>query len=452
MVAVVRLTPGARFAPARRVPSRVGLSALLLATLAAAPAAAQEERSIRWGEREGVLTTRVRSGPAAERIDLLLVADGYRERRADVFREDCEAVLALFQPEGEGAVEPFAIYRGAWNVHVLWLPAEGGWLRGTDSYLDVEFPNPAPSNRMGHDQDALRDLLATVATAGVPVDVCHVIHDSRRFGGSAFRGAAISVVSRNRDARNRDSRMDLRLVSAHELGHSLGGLTEERGHPDRCGDDAECAAGVSESGVPNAAWLPDADPAAAPWAAWLEPDAPVERRAHRGTPDYPFAADFDPDAAPIGLFEGAGLVGQDVFRAQAHCLMRSDAPVFCVVCREAVTRALHDLAPAAVVSAEPGPAGATTISVRTWIPAAWREVRWTRAEGPADPGLDARLEAATAAGALRVTVPAGARGAVRCVVVDRTPFVRSAPPTVTRTIPLEPTEPGLTDALGDLPG
>ncbi|MBX3465852.1 MAG: hypothetical protein KF878_03010 [Planctomycetes bacterium] len=387
--------------------------------------------------REGTVTTVLRSAPEWNALDLVVVADGYGAAERARFDADAREVLRLFEE-----VEPFATYRGLFNVHLVFLPVA----RRGETHLQVRYPQPVPSNRMEFDVRRLHALVgrATVA-AGFAADLIHVVVNQDRFGGTAHRGGRVSVVSRNRDARNRQHGLDLLLVTAHELGHSLGGLVEERpgdahGHDDH--DDH----------APNAAF----DRAQTPWEAWLDRDAPlVTSRQRPPGAAIPFTRGFDPDATPVGLHEGAALRARSAWRAQPHCIMRSDAASFCVVCREALVVAFHEHArPAALTEA--AVEGGVALSIETWLPPGQAVVRWDLAEGD-DPSLALRLEAATAAGARRVVVAPASRVVVRCVVEDTTPWVRGDRARVQRALvaTLEPPAAAggsLREALGEVGG
>lgn len=357
--------------------------------------------------REGTLTTVLRSAPEWNALDLVVVADGYGAAERARFDADAREVLRLFEE-----VEPFATYRGLFNVHLVFLSVA----RRGETHLQVRYPQPVPSNRMEFDVRRLHALVgrATVA-AGFAADLVHVVVNQDRFGGTAHRGGRVSVVSRNRDARNRQHGLDLLLVTAHELGHSLGGLVEERPGDEHGHDD-------HDDHAPNAAF----DRAQTPWEAWLDRDAPlVTSRQRPPGAAIPFTRGFDPDATPVGLHEGAALRARSAWRAQPHCIMRSDAASFCVVCREALVVAFHEHArPAAFNQADV--AGGVALSVETWLPAGQARVRWDLAEGD-DPALAARLAAASEGeGARRVVVAPAGRVVVRCVVEDATPWVRAA--------------------------
>ncbi|MEZ6183500.1 MAG: M64 family metallopeptidase [Planctomycetota bacterium] len=391
----------------------------VLTALLAAVAATAHARPFRFAGREGTVTRIQEAADPARAISFVFVTDGYSASRRERKRlaGDLEDALALFRE-----VEPFRSYRGLFRIEVVDLPAADD----DASELGVTIPHPEPRNLMLFDVERLGALLAAAGVEGAQVR--HVLHDATRFGGTAHAGEGLSITSRNAGRLNRELHFRLLPTLAHELGHAIAGLVEERAGA--AGEERlrEAAAGA----LPNAMTLG----ATPPWAGWLPP----EPRVHAPDADAAFARRFDPDDAPVGFYGGAGSLPEGGYRAQAHCLMRSDAHRFCVACRQALVVAFHRLARPLRLVATPGD-GALRLEARTGVPAF--RLRW-EVEG-ADRELAARVALTNAAQTSFLVVPADAR--VRCTLEDTTPFVRGEVPTAVASWPPTRDVAGLTAAL-----
>jgi len=407
------------------------LCALILVTLAWAK---DPPRPFSHEGRGGSVRLLREASDPQQAIDLVIVADGYssKKRERKRFEGDAKALLKLFEK-----VEPFESYRGLFRVHAVFLPTP----EDQPTQLGVEIPHPEPRNLMTFELEALKAILASAGLADA--ELVHVLHDINRFGGTAHPGEGISISSRNASELNDVLEMGLLYTVAHELGHSVAGLVEERPGPGR---GAERQLLAQAGALPNAWAPPDGGaPSAelAPWAAWL-PDEPV---VVPHDDDFPYSPTFRADKRPVGFFAGAASM-PGAYRAQEHCLMRSDTHRFCVVCREALVRAFYALSPPLRLEVQVD-GDELELQARSGVPAEQRRLRW---EVPgATPEVAERVARANAEQLDVLCLPVGSR--VRCTLEDRTPFVRGARPTASAAWPLQATQPGqLAGAAGALDG
>ena len=233
------------------------------------------------------------NGPAARKVDLLLVSDGYRAADAAKFRADARRlVTALF------AREPFKSRRADFNVRTLYVPGR---------------PAPVEFNIFGlqryalsYANRALRDL-----AAAAPYDSVQILLNDSKYGGGGIFNQQSTVAASNESAE---------YVFIHELAHNLAGLGDEY-----------VGTVTYETGAPVKIepWEPNItalhDPATLKWRDLVEPGTPL-----------PTPMSY---AGKIGAFEGAGYESRGLYRPEAACIMGSrNLRDFCRVCRRAIER------------------------------------------------------------------------------------------------------------------
>jgi hypothetical protein len=164
---------------------------------------------------EGRVVPVFENGPATQKVDLLVLADGYTEAQMPKFRKDAARLLdVLF------ATEPFKSRKSDFNVRLLELPAkepgiyrkDGGILRRTR--LGTQY-GIFGSERyvLTYDERALRDV-----ASAAPYEFLEILVNDARYGGGGIYGdqATASV----------DSAFS-NYVFVHEFGHHFAGLADE---------------------------------------------------------------------------------------------------------------------------------------------------------------------------------------------------------------------------------
>src|SRR5687768_8513785 len=169
------------------------------------------------------------TGPATERLNLLIFGDGYTAAEMPKFRADVDRVLNV-----QWSVEPFKSYRSYFNVYMIEVespvsgiscdPDDGNVKRNTPLKLQYSGTCPAGANARGVTfGDGGREVLDQLAAQipGVVGDNRQVlaVANTRTYGGIGGTNATTT-----------GSAPQGALVSLHELGHSLGGLQDEYPH------------------------------------------------------------------------------------------------------------------------------------------------------------------------------------------------------------------------------
>jgi hypothetical protein len=233
------------------------------------------------------------SGPANQKVDILLISDGYSAVQAAKFRADAaRLVKALF------AREPFKSRRSDFNVRALHVPG---------SPVTVQF------NIFGLDRYALtynNRALRNIAAAA-PYDVVEILVNDRKYGGGGIFNEQSTVAAANDSAE---------YVFIHELAHNLAGLGDEY-----------VGTVTYETGAPIKVepWEPNItalhDPSSLKWRDLVESGTPI-----------PTPMSY---AGKVGAFEGAGYEARGLYRPEAVCIMGSRTVLnFCRVCQRAISR------------------------------------------------------------------------------------------------------------------
>ena len=295
------------------------------------------------------------NGPASQKVDLLIIGEGYTEAERPKLRKDAERLSAkLF------ATEPFKTRKKDFNVRVLELPAAKSGVHRPRTRDDrrtatsVEY-NIFDSERyvLTLDNRSWRD-----AAASAPYDFIEILVNEKQYGGGGiFNDQATTSV---------DSGF-AEYVFVHEFGHHFAGLGDEY-----YTSPVSYVTGVTtEHPEP---WEPNitANGAKPKWMEMVTPGTPLptpwdkeafeahsreyqaERRKLRESNvpesemDKLFRRELEWNtkflgaqkyAGHVGAFEGASYEPKGLYRPEVDCIMFTrDEVGFCDVCRRAIER------------------------------------------------------------------------------------------------------------------
>jgi len=246
------------------------------------------------------------SGDPRERIDILILGDGYTAAELEKYRRDARRFAAILLAD-----PAFAPNRDAINIWGLETPSRDsgpdeprkGWYR--DTVLGTTF-NTFDSERYlttSHDR-ALRETAAYA-----PYDTLYILVNTSRYGGGGIYNQWAIFPS--------DNEYD-DYVFLHEFGHSFAGLADEYFDSGTAYDEAFYPAGV-EPWEPNITALLPGRPLK--WQSLVAAGTPIP------TPDD------EAHAALVGAFEGAGYKAKGLYRPYRDCRMFHKGRVpFCPVC------------------------------------------------------------------------------------------------------------------------
>ncbi|MEO8671604.1 MAG: M64 family metallopeptidase [Tahibacter sp.] len=269
-------------------------------------------------------------GSPANRVDMLIMGDGYTAAQQTAFVNNAAALRDTFF-----ALTPYKEYESFVNWTTGFVastqsgadhpPYQAGCTQTTCCADASANGDPLAGLQVDTAFDARyctsqTQRLLTVNTSKVLAaaaaypnwDKIAILVNDTTYGGS---GGTLSVTSVNAQARQ---------IFLHEYGHSFSGLADEYstaypGFP-ACSDTA--GSSPCEPNVTN-----QTSAALVKWSSWFTPGIAIP------TP---------PGTSGVGLFEGARYQMSGVYRpVDNQCLMRFLGQPFCPVCREAYLRKLY---------------------------------------------------------------------------------------------------------------
>ena len=293
------------------------------------------------------------SGPSPQKVDLLILGDGYRGADMQKFEADARRLAGhLF------AVSPFRERAGDFNVWALAVPTrEAGVSRPSTgvhhaSALGTRY-DIFGSERyvLTLDNRALRDIAQYA-----PYEFIEILVNNDTYGGGGIFGQ-FSTAAAGNDWAN--------YLFVHEFGHHFAGLADEYYTSPVA---YQSGAARSEPWEPNVTAL--GDPAHLKWQQHVKAATPlptpwpkaayeayarayqVRRAALRSAnrPEAEMSALFREDLAhsnalfstapyrhDVGAFEGANYAAKGYYRPQMQCIMFDRSDAFCPVCQDAIS-------------------------------------------------------------------------------------------------------------------
>jgi IgA peptidase M64/peptidase M64-like protein len=294
-----------------------------------------------------------RSGDPAQKLDLLIIGDGYTARERQKFELDARRLIAVLL-----STSPFREREQDINIWGLCPAAAQSGVSRPSQRIHRRTPIGATYDAFDSERyvltfenRAFRDVAAVA-----PYDVVEILVNSATYGGGGIFGLYSTVAADSAWAP---------YIFVHEFGHHIAALADEY----YTSDVAYLpAADRVEPWEPNVTAL--LDPAQLKWRDLVKPGTPLPtpwpkeefeqytkeiQRTRRdiraqNRPESEMDALFreeqrrdtrvlnsGPHAGVVGAFEGANYEARGFFRPQTDCIMftRDEVP-FCAVCRRAI--------------------------------------------------------------------------------------------------------------------
>jgi IgA peptidase M64/peptidase M64-like protein len=305
----------------------------------------------------GPLLEILKSGDPADKVDFLIIGDGYTAAERPKFEKDARRLADILF-----SFAPFKEHRSDFNVWGLCPPSEESGISRPSTGIHRRSRVGATYDAFGSERYVLtfeNRLLRDVASFA-PYDFIEILTNTRTYGGGGIFGLYSTVAA--------DSFWSP-YVFVHEFGHHFAGLADEYYTSDTA---YEPATKRVEPWEPNATAL--LDPKNLKWKDLVTPGTPIPtpwnkaafeehsratqklRRQIRAEnrPEEEMDALFrrqkeeetkmlsaERYAGKVGAFEGAIYEAKGYYRPQIDCVMfsRNEVP-FCAVCRRAIERVI----------------------------------------------------------------------------------------------------------------
>jgi hypothetical protein len=268
--------------------------------------------SILFGQRFPV-TIFQELGPRSRQINVVFLAEGYRESEMAKFRTDVQAATtALFN------ISPYKEYKSFFNVYGVEVVSNQSGTNHPKSASDCPtnseiFEADTYFNSTFDRANIHRLLVITSSGKANSVlrntvpnwDIGFVIVNHTMYGGS---GGTWAVFSTNSSAPQ---------IAIHEAGHAFANLADEYDY------------GSGGHEAPNATAITNRT--SIKWNNWIKESTPIP------TPETNVYNDV------VGLFEGAVYETNDWYRPKLNCMMKSLGHGFCEVCTEQTILTIYDL-------------------------------------------------------------------------------------------------------------
>ncbi len=293
------------------------------------------------------------SGKPQDRVDLLLIGDGYTAAEMDKWHHDARKMVDLLF-----AQSPFKERKNDFNVWAIDVAADlSGVARPSDG-VHRRSPVGAAYDSFGSERYVLttQNKRFRESAAAAPYEFAEIVVNDRKYGGGGIFNLYATAPA--------DSHW-IPYLFVHEFGHHFAGLADEY---------YTSAVAYEKKDDRPEPWEPNAtaDPQAAKWKDLQTPgvalpsrwpkeefearqkDFQARRRKIRAErrPEDEMDALFreeretitallgrSQDAGKVGAFEGANYEATGYYRPQADCIMFTrDEVGFCAPCRRAISR------------------------------------------------------------------------------------------------------------------
>lgn len=304
----------------------------------------------------GALIALEKNGDPSEKVDFLILGDGYTAAEQGKFEKDARRMMELLFTQS-----PYKEHRKDFNVWGICPPAKESGISRPSTGIHRRSPLGCTYDAFGSeryiltfDNRTLRDVASFA-----PYEFMEILVNGQTYGGGGIFGLYGTVASDNAFGP---------YIFVHEFGHHFADLADEYYTSDV----------YYETGKPRVEpWMPNvtADPKHPKWEALLSPGIPLptpwkkaefekasqayqkERRQIRAEkrPESEMEAlmkreevletqhlGHDTWSGKVGAFEGANYEATGYYRSQTDCIMftRDQVP-FCAACQRAIEQIIR---------------------------------------------------------------------------------------------------------------
>lgn len=262
----------------------------------------EQAEADKWAQakQKGVVFVKTikRSGEIDKRVDVVILAEGFRRNELGEFDRDAARVAVQLLKS-----YPYSEYADFFNFHVIGVTSNDSGVSTAKKKLDTAF------GAMLHEENNMltAELSNLQPYLEIPPDMdlgIILVNTTMPQARSSACGPFVTLRLGG----------DLGRTVAHEFGHAFGHLADE--YVEFQGQSPTAQQEPSEVNVTS-----ESDPRKVKWHYWIE--------AAKGA---------------VGVYEGANLYSKGYYRPEIECLMRS-GDRFCHVCLEEMIRRMYESVP-----------------------------------------------------------------------------------------------------------
>ncbi|HAH25247.1 MAG TPA: peptidase M64 [Prolixibacteraceae bacterium] len=251
----------------------------------------------------------VHSGDPADKVDIVLLSEGYTENQQELFKTDCQKFAASFF-----TYAPYSQNKDKFNIRGVWAPSKqaGADIPGDSIWTQTRLKSSY------YTFDSERYLMVTDyqgvcdVAGNAPYDYIYILANTEKYGGGAiYNFYGISAAHHKNETGK---------IFLHEFGHLFAGL----------GDEYVGGTDLSDLYFPTVE----------PWEPNLTTLFAFEKKWKNMLPEgTPIPTPVSPEnSKKLGVYEGGGYVSKGVYRPWINCMMNNmhTIDVFCPVCSKAI--------------------------------------------------------------------------------------------------------------------
>jgi hypothetical protein len=308
----------------------------------------------RTGPPAGKVWAVIENGPPRDKVDLVLLGDGYTAAEMEKWHRDARRMSDLLF-----SISPFKERKADFNVWAVDTPSEASGVARPSGGIQRRSALRAAYDAFGSERYVLAfdNKRVREAAAAAPYDAMEIVVNGRTYGGGGIFNLYATVAADNAFTP---------YVLVHEFGHHFAGLADEYYTSDVAYESTPVRAEPWEPNVTASGTAPKwkdlvaaTTPRPTPWAKEAFEAAQKEIQARRRKiraekrPEEEMEALFREEqvkadalltsmshAADVGAFEGAMYEARGYYRSQANCMMFTRHMEFCAVCRRAIERVI----------------------------------------------------------------------------------------------------------------
>jgi hypothetical protein len=304
----------------------------------------------------GELLTFEKNGPSAEKVDLLILGDGYTAAERPKFEADAKRLVSVLF-----ATPPFQSRRKDFNVWGLCPAAKESGISRPSTGVHKASPLGCTYDAFGSERYVLTfdNKAFRTAASFAPYDAAVILVNGNTYGGGGIYNLYTTTAAGSLWAP---------YIFVHEFGHHFAGLADEY---------YTSPVAYNPPATKIEPWEPNVtavlDPAKLKWKDLSSASVPVptpwrkeeydtlsrdfQKRRAQIRKDRRPEADMDAlfleekktlepklaaeaFAGKVGAFEGAGYATTGLYRPSVNCIMFTRTEAFCPVCRRTIERAI----------------------------------------------------------------------------------------------------------------